>query len=217
MTSVKLKLKFGYEHFVSMIIRIEDLIGKSMLIVGDVGRGKTALTCKIIELLLKLGFRNKITILDFAPNIIRVGGITAGGKLLNFGLEIDCLSYLTNDFYAPRLTGKHANDVIELARANRVRCEELLLKYLIDPTPVLVINDVTIYFQVGDLGLLTDALNVADTFIANGYYGAALADDRGSGISFNEKFMIEMLMELVDEVIDLNKVVIEAVISARLS
>ncbi len=196
-----------------MKINVNELIGKKTLVIGDVGRGKTKLTIKIINDLIKFGFKDEITILDFAPNKIKINAIIAGGKLIDFGFKVNSIKYFTSKFHAPRLTGKRSNIIIELARINRVRCEELFRKYLLDPTSILIINDISIYFQVGDLGLILEALKFAETFIANGYYGEKLEEDLGSGISFNERLMMDKLINLMDNIINLNEIEVNEILS----
>jgi RecG-like helicase len=51
---------------------VANLLGKRVLIVGDVGSGKTVLTLKIVYGLIDLGFGGRISILDFAPNLMKV-------------------------------------------------------------------------------------------------------------------------------------------------
>jgi len=189
-----------------MRLKVDSLIGKRTIIIGDVGRGKTLLTLRIIKKLRELGFSNEITILDFAPSKILMGDIEAGGKLTDFGMKLNGINYYSDTIAAPRLTGRNVDEIIRLAQYNRVKCEALLLKFLENPTPILVINDITLYFQVGSLGLLPKVLGKASTFIANGYFGKSLKEDLGSGISRNERLMMMKLINFSDYVINLNEV-----------
>ncbi|MCS7385317.1 MAG: hypothetical protein NDF55_01060 [archaeon GB-1867-005] len=189
-----------------MKLSVAELLGRRTLIIGDVGKGKTSLTLQIVMKLLKLGYSEEVTVLDFAPNKILIEGVQVGGKLADFGLSLSGVRYYTDDIAAPRLTSKSRDEVIRLASLNRVKCHHLLQKFQANPTSILVINDVTLYFQVGDLGLLPQALSVAETFVANGYFGKTLKEDLGSGISRNERLMMMKLIELADYVVDLNKI-----------
>lgn len=187
-------------------MRFEDLIGLKTIIIGDVGRGKTQLTFNIILKLVELEFSRDLVILDFAPNRIEVRGEFIGGKLIEFNELPRSVKYYTDEIYAPRLMGKNCFEVVRLASLNRLTCERLLKMYLNNPSPILIINDVSIYLQIGDLGLLPRVINECETFIANGYFGERLADDMGSGISSNERKNMVDLVGMMDLVINLNLV-----------
>jgi len=75
--------------------------------------------------------------------------------------------------------------------------------YLDRPTPILFINDLSIYLQSGSWMKILDAMNRSDTFIANAYYGEALKEDLETGVSEVEKRLVEKLSNRVDFIIKL--------------
>lgn len=187
-------------------MRIEDLIGKKTLVVGDVGRGKTILTLRILFKLTEIGLSKDVTVLDFAPNKIKVNNDFIGGKLIEFEALPLGVKYYTDRIYAPRLMGNDSFEVIAFAELNRKTCSRLLEMCLENPSPILMINDITLYFQIGDLGLLPRVLEKAETFIANGYFGQRLSEDKGSDVSLIERENLLELIGMMDIVIDLNLV-----------
>ncbi|MGC9051936.1 hypothetical protein [Pyrobaculum sp.] len=160
-----------------------------VLIVGDVGRGKTLLLAKMLKALAALGV--SVTILDFAPEKMGVGA-----KLTRY-VDVAGVRYLTEVFRAPRLEGRDAGEELALARENAERAAALIRQFLASPTPVLAVNDLTIYLHAGDPALVEEAIDAADVFIATAYYGSALRD-KGSGISGRERRAVEELMKRCD-------------------
>lgn len=179
---------------------LNELKGKKILIAGDVRRGKTAYTAKLIEEILKQNPEEEkdITILDFAPEYGEIG------LRLKRYLKREPKNYYTpTKIAAPRLEGKSEVEVIELARQNANSIEPLLKHYLEHPTKYLFINDVSIYLQAGSCDLISKCLRKAETAIVNSYYGSALLEDKGSNISLIERERVEKLMKEVDIVIKL--------------
>jgi len=187
-------------------LRIEDILNRKTLIIGDVGRGKTILTLKIIHRLIEIGLSENLIVLDFAPNKIEINGEIIGGKLVEFDIFPSQIKYYTDKIYAPRLMGKNSSEVTYFAELNRETCHRLLELYLKQCSPILIINDITLYFQVGNLGLLPRVLEKSKTFIANGYFGRRLMDDKGSRVSLVERENLLKLVEMMDLVINLNSI-----------
>lgn len=102
---------------------------------------------------------------------------------------------------APRLEGRDAQEVLALARHNAALLSPLLERFLRAPTPLLVIDDLSIYLQAGEPGLLERAIMAAETFLGNAYYGSSLTEDKGSGISARERRAVDGLSSKVDVVI----------------
>jgi len=157
--------------------------------VGEAGSGKTLLLSKIISIITALGV--PATVVDLAPE---KGGV--GAKLARY-LDVGALRYFTDDFRAPRIEGRDAEEELALARANAARAEALLKRYLEEPTPVLAVNDVTIYLHAGSLEFLLDVAERAEVFLATAYYGSRLRD-KGSGIAERERRAVEELMKICD-------------------
>ncbi len=68
-----------------------DVVGKNVLISGDVGVGKTKLTIELLEEAVALGLSAKITIIDMAPATVYIEGRKIGGKLVEFSLKLSWL------------------------------------------------------------------------------------------------------------------------------
>lgn len=188
-----------------MILNVKDFIGKRILIVGDVGSGKTILTLNIINKFLEYGFGEEISILDFAPNSINLSNKKVGGKLIEFSFNPNMVkNYFPVYTYPPRILGKCRSEVLNYAKFNRVNCGNALQRFINDPTNILIINDISLYYHIGDLGLIIDVLKLCKTFIANAYFNGFIEDKFSSGISVNERLMTENLMRIVDFVINLN-------------
>ncbi|KYH39418.1 MAG: hypothetical protein AYL28_000160 [Candidatus Bathyarchaeota archaeon B23] len=180
-----------------------DLLGRRTLILGDVGSGKTELTRRLLMEALELGYSGEVTVIDMAPEREVIGGISIGGLLLD-AVGRRGIRYLApSRVEKPRLKASSAEELRRLVRLNAERIRPLLEEYLSSSTPILFINDVSIYLQSGSLHPLLDVVERAETFIANGYYGEYLAEDRGTGISEVERRLMELLSSHMDVVVAL--------------
>ena len=157
-------------------IQLEDYLDRKTLILGDVNTGKTTLTRKVLEALLRSrDLAGRIAIVDLAPDISvklakEKGLIGVGGKLLP--PEGQDILYLSGQLEPPRLSSKTEEEAIEKARKNRQIIEDLLRK--VQARDILLVNDVSIYLQAGTTESLTRWLDQAATVIANGYWGERL-------------------------------------------
>ncbi|NQU13492.1 MAG: hypothetical protein HQ561_05060 [Desulfobacteraceae bacterium] len=175
---------------------IRGFINKKTLIVGEVNTGKTAYLNNILEKLLKEGHTD-LSIIDMAPETIGdIGGKMSLGKLT-------FIKYLTAEIVAPRLTGGSQEEVEALAKENAWSIDAILLQYLNDPSKVLLINDVSIYLQAGDLDRLLSLLNSTSTVVMNGYFGDSLG---GGELGERERRKMKALQEKCDRVINLKAV-----------
>jgi nucleoside-triphosphatase THEP1 len=182
-----------------------ELVGKKTLIIGDVGSGKTGLTIKLINEAVQLGFSSKITVIDIAPATVAIGGRKIGGRIDEFNRAIvKNIRYLAPlKMEAPRLSAKSAGELLSLIEFNRKQIEPLLYEYLKDPTQILFINEVSMYFQSKNFNLILSAAKLAETFIANGYYGKYFEFNHGTGVSKVERELMDLLAENMDVVIEL--------------
>ena len=183
-----------------ILVDVKSLLNKKTIILGEVGSGKTKLTAKIVEQLVREGCSNQITVIDMAPP--KIGNI--GGLLKDYLNEetLSKIKYLKPPIvYAPRTTGKTREEVLEKARANTRAIKPLLQHYLQNPTKILIINDLSIYLHQGPLEDIINCLETAETFIANAYYGHKLADDKNTGISAREKALLEKLLIKINKII----------------
>lgn len=180
----------------------KDMVGKKVLIKGEVGTGKTRLTSALLRQCVELLPTRHVTVMDFAPSRRQIEGLMIGGTLSSLkGVE-----YLRPPtVWAPRLDGKTKAEVLELAEKNALSIDILLQRFKKSPTPVLFINDLTIYFHAGSLENLLDVVRATETFVSNAYEGIQLAKDKGSGISDRERRLLRDFERYMDVIIDLNK------------
>ena len=178
-----------------------EIIGKKVLILGEVGSGKTSLTAKIVQKLTLFIEPKEITVIDMAPEAI--GEI--GGKLskhLSLNSELRYLS--PAKVYAPRTMGVTNTQVVEYAKRNKNAMEQLLDEFLKKPTKVLIVNDITLYLHLGKLEKIMNCMRLAETFLASAYCGVKLKEDYGAGISAREKQVVEKLATYMDHIVKLN-------------
>ncbi|MDI9644698.1 MAG: hypothetical protein QFX35_05715 [Candidatus Verstraetearchaeota archaeon] len=176
------------------------LSGKRTLLRGGVGTGKTFLLEKILEGAINAE-EGSVTVIDMAPDERFVGVVKVGGKLKL--RDARGARYLTPAYvHAPRVEGKDKRGVVHLAELNAKALEPLLRSYLSSPTPVLFINDMSIFLHRGRLYIMKEAILTARTFVGSAYWGTFF-DDKGSGINERERALLEQLMVLFDRIIDL--------------
>lgn len=180
------------------MVEFKDLMGKKTIIKGEAGSGKTKLTEKLINEALAFFPPYKITVMDLAPPRIIVGSSTIGGHV-NAPLGVNYLK--PERIYAPRIEGRTKEEVLEFAKKNAESIEKIFSIFKLSPSPVLFMNDVTIYLHAGSLERLLEVIGLAETFICNAYEGKKLSDDKGSGISEREKSMLRKLEEHMDVII----------------
>lgn len=183
-----------------------DYLGKRTLIIGDVGAGKTKLTVELLEEAVRKSHGKEITIIDMAPATTFVKGRKIGGKLSEHTEATKRVRYMTpKKVETPRLRAESAEELLELVRLNEEIIRPLLMEYIENPSPILFINDISIYLQQGSAEPVLAASKKAETFIANGYYGKYFAFDYKTGVSKVEKELIDILVEEMDIVIRLEK------------
>jgi len=181
---------------------VKDIIGKRVLILGEVGSGKTLLASKLLKELMTIIDPREITIIDMAPR--RIGKV--GGKISDYVDSIDKARYLSpKKVYAPRLAGTSRQQVLEYAELNRRAVEPLLAEFSRSPTKVLILNDVTLYLHAGRLGRIIGCMRLAETFLATAYRGSRLAEDHGSGITNRERRLVEAMAIRMDRTIELER------------
>jgi hypothetical protein len=184
-------------------LRGRDVVGKRVLILGEVSSGKTALLAGLLKELMGILDKGEITVIDFAPR--RVGEI--GGKMSKYMDSINGVKYLSPKIVCtPRLSGHSREEVLRYAELNRERMEPLLSGFIERATKVLILNDVTLYLHTGRLEEILNCMNLAETFLATAYYGSRLAEDHGAGISIREKKLVKKLVFYMDRTITVGKV-----------
>lgn len=187
-----------------MIPSFHELKGRRVLIIGDVGSGKTDLTRRLLEEAVEISRPEEITIIDMAPKREIIDGRPVGGRLFGAEERPRGVRYLApKRVEMPRFKARSAEELRSMVLLNSERIRPLLKEYLASPTPILFINDVSIYLQSGSLHPLLEVVERAETLIANGYYGELLAEDLGTGVSQAERRLMELLTSHMDLMIRL--------------
>lgn len=185
---------------------LKRFLGRKVLIIGDVGSGKTLLTANLLDQAVGMGYCHQITVIDMAPPTMDFHGMRIGGILAEVTKAAAEVRYLKpKEVKAPRAMAENAEELMRLANFNRQVIAKTLTEYLQNPTPLLFINDVSIYLQAGGIMKVLSAIHESQTCIANGYFGKKLAVDFGTGISRREQTMMRRLMREMDVTIRLRK------------
>ena len=193
-----------------MKIDFQSLINKKVLIMGDVGTGKTLLLVDLLKQAFHT-FPEKTTLIDFAPSSQMIKGMKVGGLIEDY-IEIPSNSnYLKPErVETPRLSAKTPDELKYLTKLNAERMTKIILNFLSEPRPIVFFNDISLFFQgeEGDLDLILKVLDTCETVIINGYYGEYLAKDLGTKVSKRERDLMDELSDAVDLVIHLKKKVL---------
>lgn len=172
-----------------------EVLGKKIVILGEVGSGKTKLAAELLREFMTLMNPQEITVIDLAPK--RIGGI--GGKLTEYVNMNSGVIYLSpKNVYTPRLASTSPKQLLLYAELNRKIMEPLLNRFIQNVTEVLVLNDVTLYLHSGKLETVLKCARLAKTFLVTAYYGSKLSKDLETGISSREKRLTEKLATTMD-------------------
>lgn len=184
--------------------RFEAFRGKKVLIKGDVGSGKTALTARLLRQAVRQTPHGTITVIDMAPDRHVESGDSVGGTLLESNKPLLGVTFLRPEkVWAPRLEGRTKQETLRLALANARALGRLLERYLKASTSVLFVNDLTLYLHAGSMAKLLGAIRAAGTFVGNAYQDSYFANDRGSGLTERERRLLTKLERHMDVVIRL--------------
>ncbi|MBS7625927.1 hypothetical protein KEJ51_02640 [Candidatus Bathyarchaeota archaeon] len=181
-----------------------ELARRKTLILGEISTGKTSLTARFLKEALQTENPKDITLIDMAPDKIIHRGKPIGGRILDI-TELPCAMRVLQPSRVnpPRHSAKSKEELLKFVEDNRKAIEEVLDIYLDRPTPILFINDLSIYLQSGRWRKIFEAMNRSETFIANAYYGETLKEDLGTEVSEVEKRLVEKLSDRVDLIIKL--------------
>lgn len=172
-----------------------EVLGKKIVILGEVGSGKTKLAAELLREFMTLMNPQEITVIDLAPK--RIGGI--GGKLTEYVNMNSGVIYLSpKNVYTPRLASTSPKQLLLYAELNRKIMEPLLNRFIQNVTEVLVLNDVTLYLHSGKLETVLKCARLTKTFLVTAYYGSKLSKDLETGISSREKRLTEKLATTMD-------------------
>ncbi|MFX1567949.1 MAG: hypothetical protein ACFFCV_06250 [Promethearchaeota archaeon] len=180
----------------------DDLIGHYTFLYGETNTKKTFYTAKFVQYLIES--RNfdpkEISILDFAPPHSIIGGVKIGGKIKDFYQEIDNCNnlYFEGEILPPRLNARNIKELYENACKNFEKAFKILNLFNNKPTSILIINDISIYFHIGNKKLLLDSINKTNTFFGNSYYGSSIKSDFDTLFSLREKRLVEYLVKKIE-------------------
>ena len=176
-----------------------DLLGKKLLVMGDINAGKTTLCRQWLARLCAQGQGGRIVVLDLAPDIppalAQARGLAGAGGYLLPPPDSDVLDLRTH-LHAPRLSSATEAEA-EGKAAHSARAIEALFDRFPQPgsgRDVLFVNDVTLYLQAGCASTLIGKIGRADvtTLVVNGYWGQRLGD---SALSRREREQTRRLRE----------------------
>lgn len=169
---------------------------------GTVRTGKTKLTVDLLEEAVGLGYSGLVTVVDMAPESVTVCGKSLGGRLSELTEACRGVRYLTPQrVETPRLKAKSAEELLNMVRYNAESIKPLLEEYIAEPSPILFVNDISMYLQSGSVDPVLEAVGRAETFIANGYYGEYFSEDLRTGVSRMERDLMDQLASHMDVVV----------------
>jgi hypothetical protein len=181
-------------------LNVEAYINRKTLIVGAVNSGKTRLTTAILDGLCAAGWRRRIVVLDWAPELTT--GI--GGKI--DPRPYDQVRWLTCDIIPPRLRGRDPEEIQALAERNAQAIAPLLDSALAARRAILIVNDASLYLQTGNPRRLMEVAAAYPTVIMNAYYGHSFV---AAPFTDLERRRVENLTRWCDRVLRLTAQVTE--------
>ena len=179
------------------------LFGCHNLIYGETNTKKTYYTARFVRFLLELKnvSSKDISILDFAPNLLKIKNLKIGGKIQDFYGDSTKCKNLTfkGEIIPPRFKSSNKTELYQNACENFNKTSKILNSFNEEPTPILIINDISIFLHMGSLKLLLRAINKSSTFFGNSYYGSSIKRDFANLFSRREKRQVENLIKEVEK------------------
>ena len=177
-------------------------VGKKTLIYGDTNTGKTLYTAKFVQFLLEIKKiePNEISILDFAPRLTYFKNLKIGGKIQDYyepSLKCNIINF-EGEIIPPRLKAKNKSEVYSNICNNFKKIHEIIEKYNIYPTPVLIINDISLFLHLWSSMYLINTINKSDNFFGNSYYGTSIKSKFSKLLSIIEKKKVEFLIRNIE-------------------
>ncbi|MFX1325623.1 MAG: hypothetical protein ACFE8N_11750 [Promethearchaeota archaeon] len=184
-------------------IDFNELIGHSTLLYGDTNTSKTRFTAEFVKFLLEMCNipPNDITILDFAPKSMSINNLKIGGRIIDFYNKSASTRNISlrGEIVPPRLRSNNITELYQNACENFKKTSEILNAYLEAPTPILIVNDISIYLHIGGIKHLLEAISKSNTFLGNSYYGTSLKRDYCTRFNSREKRKVKSLIKKVDK------------------
>lgn len=184
-------------------LSFDDFIGAHTILYGEANTKKTYYTAKFVQYLTDIKKINpkEISILDFAPQLSNIRGLKIGGKIEDFFPQsIRCNNILfEGEIIPPRLNANNKNELYQYAQMNYEKTFEILEIFNEEPTSILIINDVSIYLQLGNKKYILDTIKQVSTFFGNTYYGSSIKRNFAKLFSKNEKRSVKFLLKRVEK------------------
>jgi len=178
------------------------LVGKKTLIYGETNTGKTFYTAKFVQYLLennKFDY-NEISILDFAPKLAYFKNLKIGGRIQDYYdlcLKCNMINFI-GEIIPPRLNAKNKSEMYSNICINFKKINEIMEEYNDNPTPVLIINDISLFLHLGRNEYLINTINKSNTFFGNTYYGSSISSKFSKLLSLIEKKKVEFLIKYIE-------------------
>ena len=175
----------------------QELIGHQTFLYGETNTKKTYYTAKFVQFLIESKHLDpkEISILEFAPLQSIINNIKIGGKIKDFYKNsIKCNNFsFEGDIIPPRLKAKNIKELYVNACKNFKKTYKILTLFNDNHTSILIINDISIYFHIGNKRLLMESITKSNTFFGNSYYGSSIKSDFTTLFSRREKRLVEYL------------------------
>ena len=180
----------------------KNYFGHRTLLYGETNTGKTYYTAKFVQYLLEIKNVNpkEVSILDFAPKLAYFNNLKIGGRIQDYyedSVKCNCINF-KGDIIPPRLRAKNKKEIYDHLCHNFNKIYEIMEIYNISRTPVLIINDISLYLHLGSNKYLINTINKSDTFFGNSYYGSSISSKFSKLISIREKRKVESLIKNVE-------------------
>jgi GTPase SAR1 family protein len=93
-------------------ISYQNVIGQSVLIIGDAGAGKSQLTVRLVDEAIADGMSEHITVIDMAPTTRFVESLKIGGQLREMTPHLNEVRYLApSRIETPRLSARSSQEL----------------------------------------------------------------------------------------------------------
>jgi hypothetical protein len=180
----------------------KNYIGHRTLLYGETNTGKTHYTAKFVQYLLEVKkvSPKDISILDFAPKLTYFNNLKIGGRIQDYyenSVKCNNIKFI-GEIIPPRLNAKNKNEIYSNICHNFNKIYEIIEIYNNNPTPVLIINDISLYLHLGSNKYLINTINKSNTFFGNSYYGSSISSKFSKLISIKEKRKVESLIKIVE-------------------
>ena len=180
----------------------QELIGHQTFLYGETNTKKTYYTSKFVQFLIESKHLDpeEISILDFAPPQSIINNHKIGGKIKDFYKNsIKCNNFsFEGEIIPPRLKAKNLKEFFDNACKNFKKTYTILNLFNDNPTSIFIINDISIYFHIGNKRLLLESIKKSNTFFGNSYYGSSIKSDFTTLFSRREKRIVEYLIKKIE-------------------